>query len=142
MTGNHEEHHIGSAILIGIILAEVHIRVKRLEGSKEDGVALELMGIGAGIGYIHGTQDVKVRVKLVERVVIVVIAHTAHCFNLSTIGQRIALIVMAINHGFVKVNRRVVTGNIIVKLPVGVVDQNDQTAELVVVHVATVTDAA
>ena len=66
VTGNHEEYHVGCAILIGVILAEVHIGIQRLKGGKEDGVASELMGVGAGIGDIHRTQDVKVRVKLLE----------------------------------------------------------------------------
>ena len=142
VTGNQEEYHIGSAVLISVILAEVHLGVKRLEGGKEDGVALELMGVGAGEGHVHGTQNVKVRVKLVERVVIVVITNTTHRFNLSSKGKGETLIVMAINHGFIEVNRRVVTGNIIIKLPVRVINQNNQSTEFAVVHVTSVAHAS
>ena len=142
VAGNHEEHHVGSAILIGIILAEVHIRVQRLEGGKENGIAFELMSVGASVGDIHRTQDVEMRVKLLERVVIVVITHAAHCIDLGAIGQGVALVVLAVDHGLIEVNRRVVAGNVLIKVPVGVVDQDDQAAELAVVHVATVTDAA
>ena len=142
MTGNEEEHHIGSAVLIGVILAEVHIRVKGLKSGKEDGVAIELVGIGAGEGNVHGTQDVEVRVKLLERVVVVVVAHTAHALNLSACGKRVTDVVMTIDHCLVKVNRRVVPGNIVIKSPIGVVDQDDQATELAVVHVTTMTNTA
>ena len=142
MTGNEEEHHIGSAVLIGVILAEVHLRVKGLKSGKEDGVAIELVGIGAGEGNVHGTQDVEVRVKLLERVVVVVVAHTAHALNLGSRRECEALVVMAIDHSLVKVYGRVVPRNVIIKFPVGVVDQDDQATELAVVHVTTMTNTA
>ena len=36
---------------------------------------------------IHRTQDVEMRVKLLERVVIVIVAHTAHAINLGACGK-------------------------------------------------------
>ena len=99
------------------------------------------MGIGAGVGDIHRTQDVEVGIKLLERVVIIVITHTTHAFNLCSCGKGEALVIMTIDHFIIEVVRLVIPGNIISILTVRVVDQNNQAAELAVVHVATVTDA-
>ena len=108
VAGHQEEHHVGCAVLIGVILAEIHFGVKCLESGKEDRVAVELMSIGAGEGDIHRTQDVEVRVKLLERVVVIVVTHTAHAFDLGTSGKREALVVMAVDHLLIEILGRIV----------------------------------
>ena len=79
------------------------------------------------------------RVKLLERVVVVVVTHTAHTLYLGSIGKRETIVVMAINHVFIEINGCIVIGDIVIKFPVGVIDQDNQAAELAVVHVATMT---
>ena len=108
MSGNQEEHHIDGAILVSVIPAKVHLRVKCLKSSIKNGVAIELVGVGACKRHIHRSQDVKVRVKLLERVVIVVISHAAHAVNSGSCWKRETIVVMAINHGFIEVKRRII----------------------------------
>ena len=82
------------------------------------------------------------RVKLLERVVVVVVTHTAHAIDLGASGKREALVVMAIDHLVVEVVGCVVRGRVVNKLTIGVVNQDNQAAELAVVHVATVAHTA
>ena len=75
--GNDEKHHVHNAVVVGVILAVVHLAVRQVQGAAKDGDAIGI-GLSGLVGtHLDGTHHVKLGVEQTHGVVVVVVAHTA-----------------------------------------------------------------
>ena len=119
-------NHVHHAVTIAVIVAEVNCRVQLIDGREENAAHLSAVGGGAGIVHRHGASDVELRRELPHAVVIVIVPGASRTGDETAIGAVKTRIVFLIHHG-VEVVGAIVEG------PVVVVDEYQQTAEVIVV---------
>ena len=138
VTGNQEVHHVDLAVVVVVILREVHIGVGLLQRIVEDGRrhALALVGarLGLAVGTIAGavgTHHVKGGLERAVGLVVEVVVHTAGAAHVTT-GDRVMVAreILAAEHRGVE-RLRVVHAELLVRE----VDQHHQTAEVLQVKV-------
>ena len=124
-----EKHHINVAIAIAVIVVVVNILISSHQRVREDDITIVgALRISTGIGHVHGSHNVKYRVKDVVGVIIVIISHTT-CHRHKTTIEPVAGEIMGVNHVVIEA-----VGIVHRELLVGVIDEDDETAKLVIVH--------